>query len=177
VRDGRGAIMLGNEPAHESYMREKPRRRDASIITPGMSVQIVCMGTWLIILSFLFLMDARAAAVFDGQAEHYTAYFLLFVLAALMNGFNVRSRGFGIFRGLGENVGFLKVWAGIVLIMAAIINAPYIPHDVGLWIAGMFSCTPIHLEGWIFVFLLAATMIPADLIRKAVWRGVMRLRA
>ncbi len=176
VMDSLGAIMLGNEPAHESYMREKPRRRDASIITPGMSVQIVCMGTWLIILSFLFLTDARAAAVFDGQAERYTAYFLLFVLAALMNGFNVRSRGFGIFRGLGENVGFLKVWAGIVLIMAAIINAPYIPHDVGLWIAGMFSCTPIHLEGWIFVFLLAATMIPADLLRKAVWRGVMRLR-
>ena len=176
VMDSLGAIMLGNEPAHESYMREKPRRRDANLITPAMTVQIVCMGAWLVVLSFFFLTDAGIAAVFDGKAEHYTAYFLLFVIAALMNGFNVRSTGFGIFRDLSENVGFLKVWAGIVLIMAAIINAPYIPHAVGAWIGGMFSCTPIHAGGWALVFLLAATMIPVDLLRKAAWKGFVRAR-
>ena len=176
VMDSLGAIMLGNEPAHASYMREKPRRRDASLITPAMSVQILWMGAWLVGLSFAFLTDTRLAACFDGRAEHYTAYFLLFVLAALMNGFNVRSTGFGIFRRLGENTGFIKVWVSIVLIMAVIINAPYIPHDVGLWIGGMFSTTPIHAGGWVLVSLLAATMIPADLLRKAVWRGLVRLR-
>ena len=93
-----------------------------------------------------------------------------------MNGFNVRSTGFGIFRDLGENVGFLKVWAGIVLIMAAIINAPYIPHAIGAWIGGMFSTTPIHAGGWALVLLLAATMIPVDLMRKAVWRGLVKAR-
>ena len=176
VMDSLGAIMLGNEPAHESYMREKPRRRDANLISPAMSVQIVWMGTWLVLLSFFFFTDTRIAAVFDGKAEHYTAYFLLFVLASLMNGFNVRAAGFGIFRGLGENIGFVKVWTMIVLIMAAIINAPYIPHEVGLWIGGMFSTTPIHAGGWVLVFLLAATMIPADLLRKAVWKGIVRAR-
>ena len=176
VMDSLGAIMLGNEPAHESYMREKPRRRDANLISPAMCVQILCMGAWLVLLSFFFLTDARIAACFDGKAEHYTAYFLLFVLASLMNGFNVRAAGFGIFRGLGENIGFVKVWTMIVLIMAAIINAPYIPHDVGAWIGGMFSCTPIHAGGWVLVFLLAATMIPADLLRKAVWKGIVRAR-
>ena len=177
VMDSLGAIMLGNEPAHESYMREKPRRRDANLISPAMCVQILCMGAWLVLLSFFFLTDARIAAYFDGKAEHYTAYFLLFVLASLMNGFNVRAAGFGIFRGLGENIGFVKVWAMIVLIMAAIINAPYIPHEVGLWIGGMFSTTPIHAGGWVLVFLLAATMIPMDLLRKAVWKGLARVRS
>jgi len=176
VMDSLGAIMLGNEPAHESYMREKPRRRDANLISPAMTVQIIWMGVWLILLSFFFLTDARVAAVFGETKEHYTAYFLLFVLASLMNGFNVRSTGFGIFRGLGENIGFVKVWAMIVLIMAAIINAPYIPHDIGAWIGGMFSCTPIHAGGWALVFLLAATMIPVDLLRKAVWKGFVRAR-
>ena len=176
VMDSLGAIMLGNEPAHESYMREKPRRRDANLISPAMCVQILCMGAWLVLLSFFFLTDARIAACFDGKAEHYTAYFLLFVLASLMNGFNVRAAGFGIFRGLGENIGFVKVWAMIVLIMAAIINAPYLPHDVGAWIGGMFSTTPIHAGGWALVFLLAATMIPADLLRKAMWKGIVRAR-
>ena len=177
VMDSLGAIMLGNEPAHESYMREKPRRRDANLISPAMCVQILCMGAWLVLLSFFFLTDARIAACFDGKAEHYTAYFLLFVLASLMNGFNVRAAGFGIFRGLGENIGFVKVWTMIVLIMAAIINAPYIPHEVGLWIGGMFSITPIHAGGWVLVFFLAATMIPADLLRKAVWKGIARARS
>ena len=176
VMDSLGAIMLGNEPAHESYMREKPRSRDANLISPAMSVQIVWMGAWLVLLSFYFLTNVHIAAVFDGKAEHYTAYFLLFVLASLMNGFNVRSTGFGIFRALGENPGFLKVWVMIVLIMAAIINAPYIPHDIGLWIGGMFSTTPIHAGGWVLVFLLAATMIPADMLRKAAWKGIMRAR-
>ena len=176
IMDSLGAIMLGNEPAHESYMREKPRRRDANLISPAMCVQILCMGVWLVLLSFFFLTDARIAACFDSKAEHYTAYFLLFVLASLMNGFNVRAAGFGIFRGLGENIGFVKVWTMIVLIMAAIINAPYIPHEVGLWIGGMFSTTPIHAGGWVLVFLLAATMIPADLLRKAVWKGIVRAR-
>ena len=38
------------------------------------------------------------------------AYFVLFVAAALFNGFNVRDNGFGIFKGLKENPGFMKVY-------------------------------------------------------------------
>ena len=172
VMDSLGAIMLGNEPAHESYMHEKPRRRDASIISPAMAAQILWMGTWLVLLSFAFLTQPIFAACFAGQAEQYTAYFLLFVLASLMNGFNVRSGGFGIFRDLGANPGFLRVWGGIVLIMAAIINAPLLPHEVGAWIGAMFSCTPIHPGGWVLAFLLAATMLPVDFLRKALVRAL-----
>ena len=172
VMDSLGAIMLGNEPAHESYMHEKPRRRDASIISPAMAAQILWMGTWLVLLSFVFLTQPIFAACFAGQAEQYTAYFLLFVLASLMNGFNVRSGGFGIFRDLGANPGFLRVWGGIVLIMAAIINAPLLPHEVGAWIGAMFSCTPIHPGGWVLAFLLAATMLPVDFLRKALVRAL-----
>ncbi|MDE6233644.1 MAG: calcium-translocating P-type ATPase, PMCA-type, partial [Lachnospiraceae bacterium] len=44
VMDGLGAIMLGNEPALERYMNEKPRRRDESIVSKKMMAQIVIMG-------------------------------------------------------------------------------------------------------------------------------------
>ena len=172
VMDSLGAIMLGNEPAHESYMHEKPRRRDASIISPAMAAQILWMGTWLVLLSFAFLTQPIFATCFAGQPEQYTAYFLLFVLASLMNGFNVRSGGFGIFRDLGANPGFLRVWGGIVLIMAAIINAPLLPNEIGAWIGAMFSCTPIHPGGWVLAFLLAATMLPVDFLRKALVRAL-----
>ena len=51
VMDGLGAIMLGNEPALEKYMKEKPRRRDESIISKAMMAQILTMGAWLLALS------------------------------------------------------------------------------------------------------------------------------
>ena len=52
VMDGLGAIMLGNEPALEKYMDEKPRRRDESIVSKKMMAQIVTMGAWLVFISF-----------------------------------------------------------------------------------------------------------------------------
>ena len=55
VMDGLGAIMLGNEPALEKYMKEKPRRRDESIVSKKMMIQIGIMGTWLTVMSFAFL--------------------------------------------------------------------------------------------------------------------------
>lgn len=44
VMDGLGAIMLGNEPALIQYMNEKPRRRDESIVSKEMLIQIIIMG-------------------------------------------------------------------------------------------------------------------------------------
>ena len=56
--------------------------------------------------------------------------------------------------------------------MAAIINAPLLPHEVGAWIGAMFSRTPIHPGGWVLAFLLAATMLPVDFLRKAMVRAL-----
>ena len=170
VMDSLGALMLGNEPALERYMREKPRRRDENLISGPMASQILVMAGWLVIVSFAFLKHPFFAEFFGTQAQHYTAYFVLFVVAALMNGFNVRDTGFAIFGGLHENPGFLRVWAVIVLVQAAVVNAALVPLEAFAWIGNMFSCTPFRLAGWGLVFLLAATMIPADLVRKSMVR-------
>lgn len=166
VMDGLGAIMLGNEPALEEYMNEKPRRRDESIVSKKMMIQIVIMGLWLTILSFAFLKLPFFASFFDNEEQHLTAYFVLFIVSALFNGFNVRDDGFGIFRGLNENTGFLKVFFLIILVQALIVNAALIPLTVFTWIGNMFSCVPFGIQGWGIAVLLAVTMIPVDLIRK-----------
>ena len=168
VMDGLGAIMLGNEPALEKYMREKPRRRDESIISRKMMAQILTMGVWLTFISFVYLKVPFFVNLFDTTEQHLTGYFVLFIVSALFNGFNVRDDGFGIFKGLNENTGFLKVFAIIVLVQAAIVNAALIPGSVFTWIGNMFSCVPFGITGWIVVVLLAVTMIPVDLIRKCV---------
>jgi len=167
VMDSLGAIMLGNEPALEKYMKDKPRRRDESIISKSMALQIGIMAIWMTIISFCFLKMPLFANLLGSEEKLYTAYFVLFVIAALFNGFNVRDNGFGIFKGLKENPGFMKVWITIVLVQAFIVNAALVPLGAFRWISSMFSCTPFGIKGWLIVILLAFTMIPIDLIRKA----------
>ena len=166
VMDGLGAIMLGNEPAQERYMTEKPRRRDESIVSKPMMVQILTMGLWLTVLSFLFLKLPFFDQFFANTEQKLSAYFVLFIWSALFNGFNVRDDGFAIFKGLNENTGFMKVFLAIVVIQALIVNAPLVPACA--WIGSMFSCVPFPPVGWLVAGILAVTMIPVDMIRKAV---------
>ena len=168
VMDGLGAIMLGNEPAQERYMTEKPRRRDESIVSRQMMVQIVVMGLWLTALSFAFLKMPFFDQFFPTSEEKLSAYFVLFIWSALFNGFNVRDDGFAIFKGLDQNTGFMKVFVAIIVIQALIVNAALVPVKACAWISSMFSCVPFAPAGWIVVAILAVTMIPVDMIRKAV---------
>lgn len=169
VMDGLGAIMLGNEPAKESYMMEKPRRRDENIISRNMAVQILTMGLWLTIVSFIYLKTPFFMNLFGGNMDELlTGYFVLFIASALFNGFNVRDEGFGIFNGLKENPGFLKVFFAIIIVQALIVNSGSIPLAPFQFIGKMFSCVPFSITGWIAVFILAFTMIPVDLLRKVV---------
>lgn len=169
VMDGLGAIMLGNEPAMDKYMKEKPRKRDESIISKSMMAQILVMAAWLIIVSFAFLKLPLFDQFFHTEEQKLTAYFALFIWSALCNGFNVRDDGFGILDRLDQNPGFLKVFAIILLVQAAIINSGLLPYvDV---IGKMFSCVPFGVSGWIVVAVLALTMIPIDLVRKAVTKS------
>lgn len=168
VMDSLGAIMLGNEPALEKYMTEKPRRRDESIVSKKMMAQILTMGAWLTVLSFLYLKLPFFKGLFADEEQHLTGYFVLFIVSALFNGFNVRDDSFAIFSGLNENTGFMKVFFAIILVQALIVNAALIPFPLFTWIGNMFSCEPFGIVGWVTVVILAATMIPVDLIRKAV---------
>ena len=171
VMDGLGAIMLGNEPALEKYMTEKPRRRDESIISKQMMAQILIMGLWLTVVSFVYLKAPFFKNLFGSEEQHLTGYFVLFIISALFNGFNVRDDGFGIFKGLDENTGFLKVFSGIILIQAAIVNAALVPLAPFKVIGEMFSCVPFGIKGWIAVIILGATMIPVDILRKLITKS------
>ncbi len=131
-----------------------------------MMTQILIMGSWMTILSFIYLKAPFFKNLFDNDAQHLTGYFVLFIVSALFNGFNVRDDGFGIFKGLNENTGFLKVFFAIIVIQALIVNAALVPLSVFNGIGNMFSCEPFGIIGWVAVVLLAATMIPVDLFRK-----------
>ena len=99
VMDGTGRDHAGEtSQALTEYMREKPGRRDESIVSRKMMIQILTMGGWLTILSLCILKHPFFAGLFENEAQHMTYYFVLFIVSALFNGFNVRDERFGIFR-------------------------------------------------------------------------------
>jgi calcium-translocating P-type ATPase len=166
VMDSLGALMLGNEPALNKYMVEKPRRRDESIISKTLAGRILCEAAWLIIISFIYLKLPAIKNLFANDDQHITGYFIMFIVSALFNGFNVRDSKFGIFKGLDKNKNFLRIVCIIALIQAVIVYAGAIP---GLSFLGkMFSCEPISPVNYIIVILMSATIIPFDLLRKAI---------
>lgn len=166
VMDSLGALMLGNEPALKKYMLEKPRRRDESIISKQMAGRILTEAAWLIVLSFVYLKAPIFNELFENDEQHITGYFVMFIVSALFNGFNVRDSKFGIFKGLNVNKNFLRIICIIALIQAVIVYAGAIPFLS--FLGKMFSCEPISPANYLIVIALSATVIPFDLLRKAI---------
>lgn len=162
VMDGLGALALGSEPALKKYMLEKPKSRTQSIVSAKMMNQILFAGAWVAVLSFAFLKAPFFINMFANTEEHMTAYFSMFVLCAVFNGFNVRSNTINIFEHIKENMSFLKVMGVIVIVQAA------------LTLVGgeLFSCTPITVKHWLVIIVMAFTIIPVDMIRKVIFNSL-----
>jgi Ca2+-transporting ATPase len=158
IMDGLGALALGSEPALKRYMEEKPKLRTQSIVSGKMMNQVLFAGLWVTIISFLFLKLPFFTEMFTSNETHLTGYFSMFVLAAVFNGFNVRSEGVNIFENIGQNKGFIKVMSIIVVVQVIL---TYVGGAV-------FSCSPIEPQNWLIVIGLAFTIIPVDMVRKAV---------
>lgn len=166
IVDSLGAIMFGKEPAIKQYMEEKPRRKDENIISKEMFVQILIDAFWIIFVSYCFLKMNIFSMFFESSSQLNSAYFALFVLFALFNGFNVRSDKCSIFNKINENPNFLKVWFAIFLTEVFIINAALLPIEQLKVVSDMFSCEPFGFNGWLLIVLLAVTIIPVDIFRK-----------
>lgn len=162
VMDGLGALALGSEPALKKYMLEKPKSRTQSIVSAKMMNQILFAGAWVAVLSFAFLKAPFFINMFANTEEHMTAYFSMFVLCAVFNGFNVRSNTINIFEHIKENMSFLKVMGVIVIVQAA------------LTLVGgeLFSCNPITVKNWLVIIAMAFTIIPVDMIRKVIFNSL-----
>lgn len=157
--DSLASLMFAGEPALKKYMRMKPRRRDESIISRPMAIQIVIMSIWLTILSLVWFKVPFFRACFATEAQWYTGFFCMFVFAFMVNAFNVRSDGLNVFEHIGENKRFIHIWLAIMAVQVLLVS-------IGGVIGEIFSCVRFGLDGWIAVCLMALTMYPVDLIRK-----------
>lgn len=161
VMDTLAALAFGGEPALKRYMREKPKKRDESIISKKMWSSILIGSVWIFALSLFLLLSPISNGWFRGdQTSKYllTGYFTFYIFIAAFNAFNARTDEINLFDNITQNHGFWKV---ILLIIVVQI----IMTDFG---GDILRCYGLVANEWIVVVLLAFTIIPVDIIRKVI---------
>lgn len=158
IMDGLAALALGSEPALDKYMLEKPKSRTQSIVDKHMLTRVMYCALWIFGTGLVFLKAPFVKEFFTTDLELRTGYFSFFVLSAVFNGFNVRSKGINLFEHIEGNKDFLKVM-GIIVIVQILITF------VG---GSLFNCTPLNLTQWILIIISSLLVIPIDLLRKII---------
>lgn len=164
VMDTLAALAFGGEPALQRFMKERPKRRDENIISRYMRTSILTGSLWTFALSMVFLMTPLVDSYFrDGENHKYmmTGYFTFYIFIAAFNAFNARTDRLNLFDNIGKNHGFWKVILLIVVVQV-------IMADFG---GEILRCYGLVGKEWVVVVVLAFTIIPVDLIRKAVLKG------
>ncbi len=168
VMDTLAALAFGGEPALEEYMNEKPKRRDEAIVSKYMWSEILTGAIWSFGLSMFFVLSPVMKTWFrsetvKGVENGYlmTGYFAFFILIAVANAFNARTEKMNLFDNIKGNPGFLKVMGGITLVQI-----------IMTYVGGVIlRCFGLNLKEWAIVLIMALTIIPVDLIRKAIVGG------
>lgn len=163
VMDSLSSIMLGNEPALERYMDEKPRNRDDKIVNLPMFVQFTIMGMYLAVMSIVICKVPFIVNLFGSAEQAKTGIFALFIFTAMFNVFNCRAENLSLFYKIGENKTFFKVW---VAILAATVLACMFGGE-------FFGCVAFGLSGWLVVLVVAALCIPFDMLRKVITKAIV----
>ncbi|MDH5603002.1 MAG: cation-translocating P-type ATPase C-terminal domain-containing protein, partial [Cyclobacteriaceae bacterium] len=159
------AIAFGGEPALHRYMKEPPIRRDQNIVSKTMMTSILFSGLFITAFSVFFLKftPIRDLFVRDGmpnEAIFMTAFFNIFIFQILFNAFNVRAFGVKMFEHLFDNPRFLQIM-GMIFGIQVIFT--YIGGDI-------LRMAPLNLKEWGIVILCSIIIIPADMIRKSIFK-------
>lgn len=163
IMDTLGGLAFAGEAPLSSYLEEAPKRRDEPILCRYMVNEILLLGGYTVALCLFFLKSPDICARFrltDGDLCHLTAFFALFIFSSVFNCFNARSDRLRLFRGLGKNRPFLLIMGAVLLVQIAFVY-------LGGSVLRTMPLTASEL-GW--TALLALTVLPAEEIRKWLWR-------
>ncbi len=176
VMDTLAALALGGEPALKRYMNEKPKRRDESIVSPSMKSQLTVSTIWIFLLSSFILISQlwTTSPVWNFVRDTdngepttkflMTVYFCFFILISVCNSLNVRTEKVNVFEHISENPNYFRIMGLIILIQ---VGLTYIGGEI-------FNCYGLNVMEWLFVAVASLSIIPVDLIRKAIINAVKK---
>ena len=163
IMDTLGGIAFAGEAAQKRIMKEKPKRRDEPILNKYMMHQIVISGGFSGILSLLFLKSSIFTEHFR-KDEHnlvlLSAFFGLFIFLGVMQCINSRSDRLNLFIGLDKNPIFI-----LIMMLISIIQVSFIYFG-----GAILRATPLLKDELLFTLACSSLAIPAEFIRKILWR-------
>ena len=122
IMDTFAALALASEPSEPSVLKNKPRLREAFIITKPMAIKIFGVGLLFlgVLLTMLILLQ-RGGGI---NTHELTIFFTTFVLLQVWNLFNARVAGtnFTAFRHLNQNKSFVFILLLILVLQFLIVT-------------------------------------------------------
>ncbi len=164
VMDTLAGLAFSFEPPLLEYMMEKPKKKDEPIINEYMKDEIIFTGFYSAFLCILFLKLPFLNHLFRTSSEDIylmTAFFGLFIFVGIFNCFNARTHRLNLFSHLLENKVFMII-IGIILIIQI-----YLIYYGGT----LFRTAGLTLKEFIYMVILASTVIPVDFARKLYLRS------
>lgn len=158
VMDTLAGLAFSGEKARLSYMGEPPKSRNEPIINSYMLGQILVLSVYSTVLSLFFLKSVIIQKVFNNHNEIYkmTAFFGLFMFAAIFTSFCARTHQINLLDYLAGNKPFLWIMGLVTVVQITI-----------LYFGGpVFRTVKLDFKDLILVILLSFTVIPIDLLRK-----------
>lgn len=157
IMDTLAAIAFAGEPALKEYMKEKPKKRDENIINKYMMGQILFTGIYTFLICIIFLKLPIIKTIFaNDNIRFMTAFFGLFIFMGIFNCFNARTHRLNIIANIFKNKSFIIIMSLIIIIQISII---YYGGNV-------FRAEGLKIEEFIFIVILAMSVIPLDWVRK-----------
>jgi Ca2+-transporting ATPase len=168
IMDTFAAIALSTDPPRERSMKQKPIKREASIITPSMGITILCCGIYqvlilgIVLYYGLFLENGKVFQfnVNPREPENIqalTIFFTTFVMFQFWNIFNCRSLRYdeSPFSLLLKNRLFLLIVGLIIVMQIGMVQMS------GYWEIGqIFRTESLSALQWFKIMSLTITIIP-----------------
>lgn len=156
IMDSLNSLSFGGEPPKPEYMVEQPIKKGSGLFIRGAKKRIT-ISTISFIVLFGIITLSPIAKMFSNEVEAITARFALLCFMAVFNGFGIRTEHINLLNGISKNKLFSYIAISIFGLTVLLCN----------FAGDLIKVTPLDLEHWAIVILLAFMVIPVDLIRKA----------
>ena len=163
IMDTLGGLAFAGEAPLESYMQERPKRRDEPILNGYMINEILLSGAFTVAICIAFLKIPEISCNFRASADNIyllTGFFALFIFASVFNCFNSRTDRLKLWSGITKNKTFILIMAAVLAIQIAFV---YLGGEV-------LRTAPLTLRELLVTAAVALFVFPAELLRKLLFR-------
>jgi len=165
IMDTIGALAFACEAPLPDTMRQKPKRRDISIVSPLMISKILFNGLFSLLLCLVFMKTDYFIKYFEYQnnpVKFLSGLFCLFVFAGIVNAFTSRCVRLNIFSGLSQNKFFIIIMSLVAIIQLLML---FFGNHI-------FRTTPLNIKELSILVMMSSLIIPADFIRKLITKKI-----